>query len=189
VFNRTALRIALGLIFAMSAASVIAAPAAGAVIVKACVGTCGSYEVGDSSTTYGAKCTYGNSYPYKLLNVNVRPPLMHGNYSTKTKVGWRFKIQRQPTGGGKWLVTYTSSYQTADANDAIPAYLNHGFTRRTWTAPSNPAGYFYRVILELQWWKNGNVEGYAKARDQYYNQVRANGTGQNDGFGYCIASN
>jgi hypothetical protein len=180
----------LGLIFSISALGIVAAPASAEVIVKACVGTCGYYEVYDNDTGMsGARCTYGNSYPYKLLNISARPPLMHGYYSTKTKVEWRFKVQRKSVNGSKWLVYYTSSYQSAQANDAIPAYAGHGFSRRTWNAPNNPAGYQYRVVLELQWWHSGHVEGYAKIRYEWYKQQRANGNNSNQGFGYCIPSN
>jgi len=183
------LRIVLGVIFAVSAVSVMAAPAAAEVIVKACVGNCGSYQVSDNDTGMpGAKCTYQNSYPYKLLNMSVRPPLMHGDYSTKTKVEWRFKVQRKNVNGSKWLVTYTSSYQSAQASDSIPAYENHGFTRRTWNAPSNPSGYDYRVILELQWWHNGSKEGYAKIRYSWYKEQRSGSSSSNLGS-YCIPNN
>jgi hypothetical protein len=189
VFNRTGLRVALGLVFAMSALGAMAAPAAAEVVVKACVGNCGYYEVYDNSTGQpGAKCTYQNSYPYKLLNVNVRPPLMHGDYSNKTKVGWRFLIQRKNINGNKWLVYYTSSYQTATASDSIPAYVGSGFSRRKWNAPNNPSGYQYRVVLELRWWHNGSVEGYAKVRYTYLLQQRANGMNGNLGS-YCIPNN
>lgn len=189
MLNRTGFRVALGLMFAVSALGVMAGPAAAEVIVKSCVGTCGYYEVYDNNTGQpGAKCTYANNNPYKLLNMNVRPPLMHGNYSNKTKVEWRFKVQRRNVNGNKWLVYYTSSYQSTKANDAIPANLGNGFSRRTWNAPNNPAGYQYRAILELQWWHNGMVEGYAKVRYIWYNQERANGNNGNLGS-YCIPSN
>jgi len=183
------LRIVLGVIFAVSAVSVMAAPAAAEVIVKACVGNCGYYEVYDNSgSQQGAKCTYKSSYPYKLLNMSVRPPLMHGDYPSKTKVEWRFKVQRKSVGGNKWLVYYTSSYQSAQASDSIPATEGSGFSRRTWNAPSNPAGYDYRVILELQWWHNGSKEGYAKIRYTWYKEQRQ-GSSSSNLSSYCIPSN
>ena len=54
--------------------------------------------------------------------MSAREPLMHGDYATKTKVGWRFRIQRQNTNGGSWNTIFTSGYQTAKASNSIPAY-------------------------------------------------------------------
>ena len=68
-----------------------------------------------------------------LDEITVRPPLMHGYYSNKTKVAWRFKVRRASVGGGNFSTIYTSSWQTAMANDAIPVYAGQGFSRRAWS--------------------------------------------------------
>jgi hypothetical protein len=180
------------LLIAMSAAltslGVLAAPASAEVVQVECNGRCGYYEVKDAGTASqaGAQCNYGTSYPYKLKSIKVRPPLMHGDYAAKTKVGWRYRIQRKPINGGNWSPIAISSYQTAMASDSIPAYAGSGFTFRKWFAPNNPAGYYYRAVIELQWWKNGSVEGYARVRYEWYRRV----SGMNDDFAmnYCIQS-
>src|SRR5215204_2040644 len=75
--------------------------------------------------------------------------LMHGEYAAKTPVAWRLRIQRKPNSSGNFNNYFTSNYQQTTANETIPAYAGHGFSRRTWYAPNNPAGYRYRVILDL----------------------------------------
>lgn len=182
--RRLRLLFALGL--ALTSIGILAAPASAEVVMVACNGRCGYYEVDDTSSMTGGRCNYGTSYPYKLLSIRVRPPLMHGDYMAKTKVGWRFRIQRKPVNGGNWSPIFISSYQTAMANDAIPAYNGSGFTGRTWQAPNNPAGYFYRAVIELQWWKNGSVEGYARVRYVWYSRV--SGANSNTASNYCIQS-
>ncbi|HUR16187.1 MAG TPA: hypothetical protein VMZ33_02780 [Candidatus Limnocylindrales bacterium] len=180
-------RMLLALCFALTSIGVVAAPASAESVMVACNGRCGYYEVRDSGPgNAGAQCNYGTSYPYKLTSIKVRPPLMHGDYPTKTKVGWSYRIQRRPVGGGNWAPISISGYQTALANDAIPAYAGSGFTFRRWFAPSNPAGYQYRVVIELQWWKNGSVEGYARVRYTWYHRV--SGTNDDTQPNYCIQS-
>ena len=184
--RRIRLLVALG--FALTSIGVFAAPASAESIQVACNGRCGYYEVKDQPTAgmAGAQCNYATSYPYKLTSIKVRPPLMHGDYTAKTKVGWRYRIQRKPVGGGNWAPIAISSYQTAMASDAIPAYAGSGFTFRKWFAPNNPNGYFYRAVIELQWWKNGSVEGYARIR--YENYRRVSGSNSNMAPNYCIQS-
>ena len=188
VVNRSRFRLLIGLTLAISALVVMAAPAAGFAIIDDCNGTCGYYEVTDvEGGMRGANCFYINSFPFKLDRITIRPPLMHGDYTTKTKVGWRFKAQRMANGGLVWTTISTSSYQTAKANDAIPAYAGHGFSRRTWDAPSNPAGYRYRIVLDLKWWKpNGTVDGTLSGRIEHYKGVRGNSSDDRDN--YCLQS-
>lgn len=187
VISRSGLRVALGLVFAMSALGVLAAPAAAETVTQPCSGNCGYWEVYDAAAPLrGGSCFYAGSYPYKLTSMTARAPLMHGDYSTKTKVGWRFKIQRQGNGGGAWSTIYTSGYQTAMANDSIPAYNGHGFSRRAWNAPSNPAGYHYRIALDLKWWKaNGTVDGTLSLKYDWYKRQRSGG-GKDVQPGHCL---
>ena len=175
---RSGLRLAFGIVFSISALGVLAAPAAAETVTQNCQGNCGSWQVEDASAPKrGGSCFYSGSYPYKLTSVSAREPLMHGDYATKTKVGWRFRIQRQNTNGGSWNTIFTSGYQTAKASNSIPAYgSGHGFSRRSWTAPSNPNGYRYRIALDLKWWKpNGNVDGTLSLKYDWYKRERKGG--------------
>ena len=185
------MRASLALVIALGALLVISIAPVAAEADMGCTGTCGYYEVYDNDTgTPGAKCTYANGYPYKLKEISIRPPLMHGYQSDKDPVGWAFRIQRKSVNGGKWRPFFDSGYQNSSASETIPAYAGHGFSRRTWTAPNNPGGYFWRVVLLLRWKAdNGNVVGRAKVRYEWYNQVRKDGSAQNLGSGYCLASN
>jgi hypothetical protein len=184
-------RTSLALVFALGALVVIGIAPVAAETDMGCVGTCGYYQVDDNDTGMpGARCTYANSYPYKLKEISIRPPLMHGYQADKDPVGWAFRIQRKSVNGSKWRPVFDSTYQNSSASDSIPAYLGHGFSRRTWSAPSNPNGYYWRVVLMLRWKAdNGNVVGTAKVRYEWYNQIRKDGNAQNLGSGYCIASN
>jgi hypothetical protein len=185
MFKRSALRASLALTFALSSLVVVAVVPATAAVDSGCVGKCGYYEVYDSMSMPGAKCVYRTSYPYNLKEISVRPPLMHGDYINKTPVAWRFRVQRQSVGGGSWSNYFTSSYQQSTASDSIPAYANHGFSRRTWTASGVNMKRF-RIVLDLRWKRNGSVEGTAKVRYTVYNKVRGNDSDKvND---YCIQS-
>ncbi len=182
--NLKRLRLTIVSAIALSAVFVIGATPVSAAVDSGCSGKCGYYEVYDTMSMPGAKCTYGTSYPYKLKAISVRPPLMHGWYSTKTPVAWRFRIQRGTNGGGAFHNLFTSGYQQSTASDSIPAYANHGFSRRTWDAPNNVNGYRYRVVLDLIWKKNGSVEGTAHVRYEVYNRVSGmNSDKQPD---YCL---
>lgn len=187
MFDRSRLRIVVALVFAMSALGIVAGPATAETVTQACQGTCGYWEVYDSmAPERGANCVYAASSPYKLKQITIRPALMHGAYSNKTKVGWRFRVQRMSNNGGAWNNFYTSSYQKAKANDSIPAYAGQGFARRTWNAPANPNGYRYRIALDLQWWHNGSVEGTLKLYYDWYKAIRGNSNSINPD--YCLQS-
>lgn len=181
------LRLLVALCFALTSVAAFAAPASAETVTSPCSGTCGYWEVYDGSTgRKGANGIYGTSYPYKLNKITVRPPLMHGAHPSNSQVGWRFKVQRRPVGGGTWSTIYTSTYQTAQANDAIPAYAGNGFSRRSWNAPNNPAGYVYRILLDLRWKHNGTVEGTLSLRYEWYKAKSGNNTYTNPD--YLLAS-
>jgi hypothetical protein len=145
----------------------MAAPAAAETVLVSCNGTCGYYEVKDQGPTgpKGAVCAYDSNAMLKFIS--VRPPLMHGNYPYKTKVGWRFKIRNSPTGSAPWSTIFTSSWQYAKADDAIPAYAGKGFERRYWYSPSPPSGQ-HLVWIEMGWWRNGSREGFARVQYDHY---------------------
>lgn len=166
--HRSRFRMLLALTFAVSSLAVIAAPAAAETPLVPCNGTCGYYEVYDTGPAgqKGAVCGYeGNSRDLDFIS--VRPPLMHGNYSNKTKVEWRFKIRRASSSLGPFSTIHTSSYQSAKANDAIPAYAGSGFSRKWWYASESPDGY-YLVWVEMRWWHSGQVEGFARVEYDHY---------------------
>ena len=183
----TRLRFLVAVTFAISSLAVLAAPAAAETVLISCSGKCGYYEVYDHDVGQkGAVCVYASSYPYKLNEITVRPPLTHGYYSYKTKVGWSFRIQRKSVNGGSWHTYFVSSFQTAQADDSIPAYAGHGFSRRAWSAPANPSGYYYRVEVELDWWHNGSIEGLALVRYDWYKRISGSNTDTQPN--YCLAS-
>jgi hypothetical protein len=156
--------------FALVVGTVIAAPAAGATIIEGCYGTCGYWEVSDTGPTgpKGAVCGYEKG-SYDLDFISVRPPLMHGNYSNKTKVAWRYKVRRAPSGGGSYSTFYTSTWQTAMANTSIPAYAGHGFSRRYWYAPENPTG-FFDIWVDVAWYNAAgtSVVGQGQANYEWF---------------------
>ena len=75
------------------------------------------------------------------------------------KVRWLFRIFRSTNFGGSWSQIYQSTWQNAQANDAIPARAGSGFSRRTWIAPENPTGWF-KVRILMHWFNaSGNRVG------------------------------
>lgn len=182
--RRPTLRFLTALAIALSSLAVIAAPVAAETVLVNCNGTCGYWEVYDTgpSGMKGAVCVYEKP-GYDLDKMTIRPPLMHGNYSTKTKVGWRYKIRRADVNVGTFHTIYTSSWQTTLANDSIPARDGHGFARRAWTAPENPHG-FFDVWVELGWWHNGSREGFARVEYDWYKAQRGSSSYTNNE--YCL---
>jgi hypothetical protein len=177
------LRLLVAISFAVSSLVVMAAPAAAETVLVACNGTCGSYELKDMGPTgpKGAVCGY-EKVSFYLDFISVRPPLMHGNYQSKTKVAWRFKIQNTADNvNGTWATIFTSTYQSAKANDAIPAYAGRGFSRRWWYASEGPSGY-YRVWIEMAWWHNGSVEGTARVEYDHYKWLWNGNSGHSSEF-------
>jgi hypothetical protein len=166
-------RITIALASALLVGAVVATPAAGAIIIEGCSGTCGYWEVKDTGPTgpKGAVCGY-EKISYDLDFISVRPPLMHGNYSNKSKVAWRYKVRRATTSGGSYSTFYTSTWQTAMANNAIPAYAGQGFSRRYWWAPENPTG-FFDIWIELSWYNPAGsaVEGQGTANYEWFKKL------------------
>lgn len=184
MISRSRFRLLLALMLALSTLVVVAAPAAAETILVNCSGTCGSYQYGDTGPTggKGAVCGYETG-SYDLNFISVRPPLMHGPYSYNTPVQWKYKILRRPV-GGSWSIYYTSTWQSSKANDQIPAYAGHGFSRRFWYAPESPTGN-YKVRVYLRWKSNaGTVIGTASAEYDWYKRIW---NGHSDvAMEYCI---
>ena len=177
-------RIVAALGLALVVGTFAAGPVSAETVINSCSGTCGYWEVYDTSGMTGAVCKYETG-SYDLDWISVRPPLMHGPYSTKTKVQWKFNILRSTNFGGSYTGIYNSPWQVALADTSIPAYDGSGFSRRTWYASDpNPTGWF-KVRL-LLWWKNsaGNVVGKVKVEYDYY-QGKWNGNTDTRNE-YCI---
>jgi hypothetical protein len=184
-------RLVAALGFALIVGTFAAAPVAAETVIDACSGpgggTCGYYEVYDTDPGMkGAVCQYETN-SYDLDWISVRPPLMHGPYPNKTKVQWKFNILRSTNFGSSYTSTYNSTWQSAMANDSIPARDGSGFSRRTWNAPDpNPTGWFkVRILLR---WKNqaGNTVGNAKIEYDHY-KGQWNGNSDNrSGNDYCL---
>lgn len=186
--TRATIRLVIAVAFAASSLVVMALPAAAETVLVTCTGTCGYYQVYDTGPTgmKGADCVYlnNNTHP-DLAEMTFRPPLMHGYYPNKTKVGWRFKVQREPVNSAQPFKTiYTSPWQTAMANDAIPASVGHGFSRRAWMAPASPHG-FFRVVIELQWWHGASVDGMVRLKYDWYKAIRSGHPSYVD-MEYCL---
>ncbi len=180
------MRLMLGLAFAISSLAVTVTPAAAETVLKDCVGTCGYWEVSDTgpSGPKGAVCVYETGGSHDLDRITVRPPLMHGNYANKTTVKWRFKVRRQAVSPGATFHTiYTSSWQSAQASETVPAYAGHGFARRAWMVPESPHG-FFDVWVELSWLNNGSVQGTARVEYDWYKAQRGGSSYVNNE--YCL---
>ncbi len=179
-------RIPVALVFALTSLAAFALPASAETVLSPCSGTCGDWQVNDASVGQkGAVCVYQSSGLYDLKQITVRAPLMHGYYNGDTKVGWRFNIQRKNVNGGGWSTFYTSSYQTAKGDNAVPAYTGHGFARRSYNGPNNSHGYYWRVTLDLKWWGQSNmVEGTLSLKYDWYKRIRGGDTDTQPN--YCL---
>jgi hypothetical protein len=158
MLKRPVLRIVAALSLSIMAVGTLAGPAAAETIIQDCGGseTCAYWEVKDGGPPYGATCKYETG-SYDLDKIKIVPPLMHGPFSSKTKVGWQYKILRTTNFGGSWSFYYKSNWQYAMANDAKPAYKGHGFAARTWVAPESPNGWF-KVRLYMRWYSAGGAQ-------------------------------
>jgi hypothetical protein len=183
--RRSTVRPVLGLAFAMSFLIATALPAAAETILDPCTGTCGDWQVSDMGPTgpKGAVCKYEKD-SFDLDFISVRPPIMHGPGSQKTKVQWRYRILRSNNFGSTWTTEATSTWQTATANTTDAAYAGSGFSRRYHYVAENPVG-FRKVQLDLRW-KNaaGSNIGTARVEYDWYKRIW-NGNAQADEE-YCI---
>lgn len=188
MLRRTRARALLGIALALGVLVISASPVAAERILNDCTAgeTCGYWEVGDTGPgagPAGAVCKYENG-SFDLDFISIRPPLMHGAYSNKTPVEWRYKIRRQPVSGAQpFSVIYTSTWQSAMANDAIPAYAGSGFARRYWYAPENPHG-FFQVLVEMRWKHSGAVEGFVRVQYEWYKALWNGNSYKNNE--YCL---
>lgn len=183
--NKVSARVLVSLAIAVSSIVLIAAPVSAETVLNACHGTCGAYQYTDTGPTggKGAVCGY-ETVSHDLDFISVRPPLMHGPFANNTPVAWQYKIWRAPVNTGVFALKFTSTWQGAKANDQIPAYADHGFARRFWTAPEDPHGYF-KVRVYLRWKNNaGTVIGTASAEYDWY-KTQWNGTSSTN-MQYCL---
>jgi len=157
---------------------VAAPPVGAATVLKGCTGTCGSWQVLDTAKRTGAVCVDRNKRPHELIEITVRPPTMYGHYSTLTPVRWWFLIQNKSFIGpdNHWHTIFTSSNQSAYADLTTPASAGNGFTRGSWTDPTEGSAFEgFRVVIEMEWWHQGSPEGSLKLKYDNYKNVFFNG--------------
>jgi hypothetical protein len=179
------LRILLALSVALMAVAAVSAPVSAETTLIACNGVCGDYEIYDSSPPppYGANCKYETA-SVDLDWISVRPPQMHGlaTYPKDSRVQWRIRVLAAPDTLSGFGAIDTTPWQTAFANDQQVARAGHGFHRIRWYAPEDPE--YYKVWLEMRWWKGGEVKGFASAEIDHY-KWKWNGTTGDMGDDYC----
>lgn len=186
MINRSGLRLVAALAMALTSIGALAAPAAAETIIQGCAGNCGFYEYYDNEPppSYGANCKYETG-SYDLDFMSGKPPSVHGPFANKTQVAWRIKILRSTNMGGSWSTVHTSAWDTAMADDAIPARAGHGFGRIYWYASDpNPTGWF-KMRVNIRWKNaNGNTIGNASAE---YNSYKGLWSNQSDTrMDHCI---
>jgi hypothetical protein len=160
---------ALSIVLAALAASAL--PVSAAVVVSHS-GSHGHYEVTDSATAAGARCTYETA-SYDLDRISVRGPKVWSRASDVDGqlVGWQFLIQRSPVAGGAWTTAHTSKVFEQFANHGTPVK----FKRRAWTAPETQDSR-WRVQIVINWYhfsENGPppLDGTVTLRLQHYNET------------------
>lgn len=141
-------------------------------------GTTGPHSLGDTQGSPGATCTYGDNNQYnewRLKHLSVRPPLMKAvSGMGMEKVAWRFTVQRRHgTEGGNdpWEDRYTSPNYSATTDSTHNAtFVRQGIKVIVPGGPTAGAGYDYRAIVDLTWYKaNGtSVLGTARERVDWY---------------------
>lgn len=145
-------------------------------------GKVGPYQIDDfQDTTRGANCVYKKTKTNgknRLGEINVRPPKVHardtGAGNQSQWVGWRFIIQQDKEFDGTYKSIFKSTFVKKKATETSIA----AFTRRAWTAHSNPKGN-YRVRVVLVWYKPGTsttVQGKVVEQIDWYNVKKGNGT-------------
>ncbi|MDL2336105.1 MAG: hypothetical protein QFC55_08755, partial [Chloroflexota bacterium] len=127
------------------------------------------YSPADDDSSPGAKCGYSAPMPdgwAHLRWIKVRGPIVVARDTTGGRdhqtVSWQVKIQRQATGGA-WQTMASSSVHSATSYDDTgfhftPVKVNvSGNTDQLW-----------RAVILLKWLRNGGVEGWTKARIEFY---------------------
>jgi hypothetical protein len=154
-------------------------PVAAATVTKT-TGYVGHYVFNDDlTTTRGADCVYEDHTElhrgvtgYWLDTLSIRGPRVyarHNSAGTKQWVGWRYKVQTQPSSDGTapWTTIYTSSVAKAKASISS----GYQFPRRTWYAPKSLPDVNVRVFVLVYWYKRGGsttVQGTVRASYDYY---------------------
>ena len=92
-------------------------------------GQVGHYAFKDSDVTYGAKCVYSGTGPYKLAEIVVQPPLLWWPDTNATnnrehgKVGWQPSLQLSRHGtAGPWNTLFDAPTLVRTAYEDHPAY-------------------------------------------------------------------
>lgn len=172
------LSLALGLLLAVSG-SVMADTELGH------TGMVGAHGLRDASDNPGVTCNYSfNGVRFKLASIKVRAPRVlaadrDSNKIDHRRVGWRFIVQKMPTGPGavvadavlpggvppSWTNYYKSPVQKATAYENAFAPFSP-MTRSISTAND---GARYRVLIKMFWYRrDGSKEGTAIHLVDYY---------------------
>ena len=123
----------------------------------------------DDSSSPAGKCGYSDrladTYAH-LRWIKVRGPEVAARDITGGRdhqmVSWQVKIQRQAPGGA-WKTIKSSPVHSATAyDDQSPDFSPikvsvDGKTYQLW-----------RAVIIVKWWRNGSVEGWVKARIEFY---------------------
>jgi hypothetical protein len=88
---------------------------------------------------------------------------------TKESVGWRYKVQTQPTSSSSdpWHDLFVSTVTKKQVNVSN----GYQFPRRTWTAPDSLRDVNVRVVVVLIWYQrpgSSSVQGKVKASYDFY---------------------
>ena len=155
-------RIRSAFLIATSLSALLAVQPAAAATVTQTSGTVGSYAFQDDhDTTRGADCVYEDhnethdgATGHWLDKLSIRGPKIHAydnGSGTKQWVGWKYKVQTQPTGtpNAPWHDLYGSSV----SKQLVSIAGGYQFPRRTWTAPASFSDVNIRVVVVLTWYK------------------------------------
>ncbi len=122
----------------------------------------------DGPATPGARCIYsapiGNVA--HLASVKVFPFIAlaynRTGGSDSQAIKFQLTVQRSTNGGTSWK-SVGSTAQTRMASETVSAKFSS-----LRVAVSGKSGQIFRAIVTLSWLRNGNVDGLAKARMEYY---------------------
>ncbi|MEA2677470.1 MAG: hypothetical protein QOJ81_1611 [Chloroflexota bacterium] len=184
--------IRLGLTLAVVlAASLIGAQPAAALYVASQTGTTGAYLIldGPYPQQSGFVCKYGpkvdNGYGYlhrEVESIKIRAFKVWGYYSSKTWVGWQFKVIDDVPGSP---VTYTSPTYKAKANNVTPAAFGNVLIGGA-SVGSNPYVklflYFYKPGSSTNW--SGPGGGKVVAEPEWHD-LMWNGVVHSQDYGIC----
>ena len=137
-------------------------------------GSYGNWLANDSAQAPGAKCRYNDSF--RLVSINVRPPIVYAYRGAGQRVGWRLRIVHRYQLPGNDQYAEQTVFRSKFQKDFATLSSAADFTRRTWQrdiamVPSSR----FRVYVHIRWYRpsDGAVEGTASYRYDWFRQVGA----------------